>query len=82
MDGTTNQTYRIYGGYVNTGARNLNGTLRGIGDSLIGQRYSDQFFGLTNLASYATNARLPNCAVRPVSPPPCSTPRSSTSTSS
>ncbi len=60
MDGTTNQTYRIYGGYVNTGARNLNGTLRGIGDSLVGQRYSDQFFGLTNLASYATNARLPN----------------------
>ncbi|MBL9208784.1 MAG: TonB-dependent receptor, partial [Opitutaceae bacterium] len=60
MDGTTNQLYRIYGGYVNTGARNLDGSLRGIGDALVGQRYSDQFFGLTNLATYATNARLPN----------------------
>jgi len=59
VDGLTNQLYRIYGGYVNTGARNNNGTDRGASGSLIGQRYSSEFFGLTNLSAYANNARLP-----------------------
>jgi hypothetical protein len=58
-DGITNQHFRIYGGYVNTGARNNNGTVRGPGDSLLGQRYSEQFFGLAGLSAYANNARLP-----------------------
>ncbi len=59
IDGTTNQQYRIYGGYVNTGARNLNGSVRGIGDALLGQRYSDLFFGINGVPQYATAARLP-----------------------
>ena len=61
-DGATNDLYRIYSGYVNTGALNPNGTTRGPGDSIIGQVYSDQFYRLTDLASYATNARLPGAA--------------------
>lgn len=60
IDGTTNQLQRIYGGYVNTGARNVNGTDRGASGSLIGQRYADMFFGISSLSAFATNARLPN----------------------
>ncbi len=59
IEGATDELHRVYGGYVNTGARNADGTLRGAGDSIVGQRYSDQFFGLGSLATYATNARLP-----------------------
>jgi len=44
---------------VNTGARNANGTIRGAGEALIGQRDSGQFFGIGNLSQFATNARLP-----------------------
>lgn len=60
IDGTSNQLYRIYGGYVNTGARNVNGTTRGAADGIIGQRYADVFSQLTSFSSYATNARLTN----------------------
>ena len=59
IDGTTNQTYRIYGGYINSSALNNNGTNRGAGNSAIGQRYSDQFYGLNSLSTFATNARAP-----------------------
>lgn len=58
-DGTTNQLYRIYGGYVNNGFLTNTGTFRGAGNSALGQRYSDQFYGLTSLSSFATNAKLP-----------------------
>ncbi|HEX2851971.1 MAG TPA: TonB-dependent receptor [Opitutaceae bacterium] len=60
MDGTTNQLQRIYGGYINTGARNNDGTVRGSGESLLGQRFSGTAFGMNSLSSYAINARLPN----------------------
>jgi hypothetical protein len=62
MDGTTNQLYNIYGGYVNTGARtNVVGAAPGgSGNSLSGQRYSSEFFGLANFSQYATNAKLTN----------------------
>lgn len=60
IDGTTNQLYRIYGGYINSGALHNNGTNRGASGSLIGQRYADQFFGVASLPTYATNARLAN----------------------
>jgi hypothetical protein len=58
QDGTTNQLYRITGGYINNGFVNNDGSFRGAGNSAIGQRYSDQLFGLTSLSSYATNAKL------------------------
>lgn len=60
IDGTTNQLIRIYGGYVNTGARNANGTVRSYTESLVGQRYSSVLFGVNSLPSFASNARLPN----------------------
>lgn len=59
IDGVTNSLYRIYGGYVNTGARNADGSVRGVNDSLVGQRYSQPFFGLNSLSSYAGIAGLP-----------------------
>ena len=59
IDGTTDQTYRIYGGYVNTGALNNDGSNRGAGGSIIGQKYSDQFYGLTSFGQYAINAKIP-----------------------
>jgi hypothetical protein len=60
IDGASNQLYRIYGGYVNTGALNAAGVPQGAGTNLIGQRYGDVFTALNNFNSYATNARLTN----------------------
>ena len=60
MDGTSNQLYRVYGGYVNTGALNAVGVPQGIATGIIGQRYADMFAALSNFNSYANNARLTN----------------------
>ena len=61
IDGTSNQLYRIYGGYVNTGALNpATGAPQGAGTNLSGQRYGDVFTALGSFNSYATNARLTN----------------------
>lgn len=60
IDGSSNQLYRIYGGYVNTGALNTDGTRRGAADSIIGQRYADVFSQVGSFSQYATNVRLPN----------------------
>ncbi|MGA2445455.1 MAG: TonB-dependent receptor plug domain-containing protein [Opitutaceae bacterium] len=60
MDGLSNQLYRIYGGYVNTGALNAAGVPQGAGVNLVGMRYADAFSDLTNLSTYANNAHLPN----------------------
>jgi len=59
IDGLTGQVQRIYGGYVNTGARNNNGTVRSYTESLLGQRFANAFAGINNLPSFASNARLP-----------------------
>lgn len=59
IDGVTNQLYQIYGGYVNTGARNNDGSNRGAGNGLIGQRFSGPFYRLGSLDAFATNARIP-----------------------
>jgi len=60
IDGTSNNLYRIYGGYVNTGALNAAGVAQGQGVNLVGQRYADAFSDLTSFSSYALNAKLPN----------------------
>ncbi|HVU25158.1 MAG TPA: TonB-dependent receptor plug domain-containing protein [Opitutus sp.] len=60
VDGTSNQLYRIYGGYVNTGALNTAGVPQGAGINLVGQKYADTFSDLTNFHTYALNAKLPN----------------------
>jgi outer membrane receptor protein involved in Fe transport len=59
IDGVTNALDRIYGGYVNTGARNADGSVRAVNDSIVGQRYAQPFFGLTSLSSFAGIAGLP-----------------------
>jgi Outer membrane receptor for ferric coprogen and ferric-rhodotorulic acid len=60
IDGSSNQLYRIYGGFVNTGALNTAGVPQGSGINLVGQRYADAFSRLNTLSGFATNARLPN----------------------
>jgi len=60
VDGASNQLYRIYGGYANTGALNAAGVPQGAGINLVGQRYADTFSDLTTFSSYARNANLPN----------------------
>ncbi len=59
IDGTTNETYRVTAGYINNGFIDNNGNFRGVGNSALGQTYSDQFYGLTSLQQYAINAKLP-----------------------
>jgi outer membrane receptor protein involved in Fe transport len=60
VDGASNQLYRIYGGYANTGALNANGVPQGAGVNLLGERYADAFSDLASFSSYALNAHLPN----------------------
>ncbi|PTY05546.1 TonB-dependent receptor [Opitutaceae bacterium EW11] len=58
-DGSSGQLYSLYGGYVNKGARNADGSLRSSSSSLVGLRYSGVFYGVGGLPTYATNAKLP-----------------------
>lgn len=58
-DGNTAQLYRLYGGYINNGTRNADGSVRSASSSLVGLRYSGVFYGVGGLPTYATNARLP-----------------------
>jgi hypothetical protein len=60
VDGASNQTYRIYGGFVNTGALTSAGVPQGAGTNLNGQRYADVFTALGSFNGYANNARLTN----------------------
>jgi hypothetical protein len=60
MDGASAQLYRIYGGFVNTGALSAAGVPQGSGTNLIGQRYADVFTALGSFNGYANNARLTN----------------------
>jgi len=58
IDGTSNQLYRIYGGYVNTGALSATGVPQGAGTNLNGQKYADVFSALGSFNAYANNAHL------------------------
>jgi outer membrane receptor protein involved in Fe transport len=60
IDGSSNQTYRIYGGYVNTGALNAAGVPQGASTSLIGQRFADVFSTIGSFSQFANNVGLPN----------------------
>lgn len=62
LSGDSGALQRIYAGYINTGARNNDGTIRTSGQSLLGQRFSGTLFGLASLNSYATNANLPGAS--------------------
>ncbi len=59
VDGATASTYQIMGGYINNGFLNSTGGFAGAGSSAQNQTYSDQFYGVNSLQSFATNAKTP-----------------------
>src|SRR5690606_1484477 len=59
IDGSTSQLYNIYGGFVNKGSLNPDGTIRANNGAINGRRYSAVFYGVQGLPAYATQARLP-----------------------
>jgi hypothetical protein len=60
INGSTDQTYQIYAGYINTGARKNDGTIKGSSDNLIAQKWAAMFYGLNSFSSYAVNSKLAN----------------------
>ncbi len=59
VDGATGATNRVLGGYINGGFLNNDGSVRGWSANAIGQKYSDQLFGLNSYSAYAVAAKLP-----------------------
>jgi outer membrane receptor protein involved in Fe transport len=60
IDGASNQTYRVFGGWVNTGARNNTGGTTGSAVGVLGKRTNDMFYGVNSLPGAAIGLRLPN----------------------
>ncbi len=60
IDGTTNALYRVFGGWVNTGARNNTGGFTGSANGVIGKRTNDMFYGVNGLPGAAIGLALPN----------------------
>ncbi|ACB76654.1 TonB-dependent receptor plug domain-containing protein [Opitutus terrae] len=65
LDGTTNQLYRVEGGWINVGARNNTGGFTGASNGLLGKRTGDQFYGLNNLPAMVSAAHSANAALFP-----------------
>ena len=59
VDGTTGQLSKIYGGFINRGARSTTGAVQGSGVNLVGQRFAAPFFNIASVNSFATDAKLP-----------------------
>jgi hypothetical protein len=62
IDGQTSATYQIYGGYIPSGALSTAGVNLGPSSNLAGIKYSDEFYSLSGLSTFATNAGLPGNA--------------------
>jgi len=60
IDGTTNQLYRIFGGYVNVGARNTSGGFTGASNGIVNKNQNASFVGLGSLPAAANNYKLAN----------------------
>lgn len=60
IDGANNSLYRVFGGWVNTGARNNTGGFTGSAVGLLGKRTNDMFYGIAGLPQAANGLRLPN----------------------
>ena len=60
IDGATNQLYRIFGGYVNVGARNTTGGFTGASNGIVNKNQNAMFIGLGGLPGAANNYKLPN----------------------
>lgn len=65
IDGTTNQLYQIYGGYINNGARDANGNFTGVSSGMVGKYQNGMFYGLNSLPSAVVNANLANPSAFP-----------------
>ena len=63
MDGTTNQLYQAYGGYINNGAKDSNGNFTGISSGIQGKRQNGMFYGVGALPGAVTNYNTANSAV-------------------
>ncbi len=59
IDGASAETYDVIGGYINPGALNPNGTVRGASQGIAGKTYGDQFFGVAGLPQAANGLQLP-----------------------
>lgn len=59
IDGTTNQLYNLYGGYVNNGARSSTGAILTGNAAIPGLRFSGIFYGVAGLPGYASTAKIP-----------------------
>ena len=60
VDGTSNQLYQIFGGVVNTGAIQANGTPGSASAGLQGAVFQNAFYGIAGYNGYAKAAGLPN----------------------
>jgi len=60
IDGTSNQQYQIYSGFVNTGALSATGTAQGPSIALTGQSFSNEFLGISGYNGFANAAGIPN----------------------
>jgi outer membrane receptor protein involved in Fe transport len=58
-NGVTGNIDKVIGGYINNGFLNADGSVRGVGENGVGQRYSEQFYGLSSYSNYAKYAKLP-----------------------
>ena len=52
-EGSTGVISNVTGGYINNGFLNANGSVRGVGDNALGQRYAEQYARLSNYQTYA-----------------------------
>lgn len=59
FDGATGTLQRIYGGFMNNGARNPDGSIRTNNAAIVGRRYAGPFYSLVSMSDFATRARLP-----------------------
>jgi len=62
IDGGTNQLYRVEGGFINVGARNVTGGFTGASAGLIGKQTMDQFYAIAGLPQAANAMSLPNAS--------------------
>lgn len=59
MDGTTNQLYQAFGGYINNAGRDRTGALTNVSTGLIGKNTNGMLYALASLPAAAINYRLP-----------------------
>jgi TonB-dependent Receptor Plug Domain len=59
INGSNNQLYQAYGGYINNGAINSSGAFTGVSNGLVGKNTNGMFYGLNGLPAAAIAYQLP-----------------------